>query len=386
MFGSVFVPSHKRRMGEITSPASMTSPIGMRLSMPSMVSPSGAHLTMRRTMSGSPRSPVVRHLTTRRLIRITNIQPLGSDVVQETKSVWGREKSVAIGGSVRRQGSVLEALPLGLEPPDDEKVRKEMHYATDLRCAGIRHCLAGILLGMPPRSAPRRAPEDNGAAGILVHGCHLLADGWENLVWGSPPDALGRLPHAVLLAWEESAGVVVFGTGASEMDGKKESEVTLQYLWDHFAELSQFDALKNVPLAEAEKMMRRIAVLDKETQNTDQEVRNGLKVMAEHRCSHAILVSSPTHLPRCLACACKVVGAEPELFTRPVYASPSDTCYEGASASDVVIVEPPHRGDRDRNLDGYEFHELVKRMFRVGPAKKAEFFGRVISLLQEYGV
>merc|ERR1719277_2094914 len=120
--------------------------------------------------------------------------------------------------------------------------------------------------------------------------------------------------------------------------------------------------------------MKRIAVVDKETQNTDQEVRNGLQVMARKKCTHAVLVSSPTHLPRCLACACKVASAEPGLFSGPMYASPSDTCYEGASASDVVVVEPPHRGDRDKNLDGYEFHELVKRMFRVRPAKKAEFF------------
>lgn len=364
-----------------------------------MTSPMVGRVTARGTMSGSPRSPVVRHLTTRRLIRITNIQPIGSDAVQANSCpphfdvartpVWRREKSgksVKISGSVNRQIS-LESYPEGLEhPSDNEEVHKEIRYPTDIRCAGIRHCLAGILLGTPARPTPRAAPEDNGTAGILVHGCHLLADGWENLVWGNPPHALGRLPHAVLLAWEESAGAVVFGTGASERDGKKESEVTLQYLWDHFAELAQFDALKNVPLVEAEKMMRRIAVLDTETQNTDQEVRNGLKVMAEHKCRSAILVSSPTHLPRCLACACKVVGAEPELFTKPVYASPSDTCYEGASASDVVIVEPPHRGDRDKNLDSYEFHELVKRMFRVKPDKKAEFFGRVTSLLQEYGV
>ena len=40
-----------------------------------------------------------------------------------------------------------------------------------------------------------------------------------------------------------------------------------------------------------------------------------------------------------------------DLFHGPIYASPSDTCYEGAQASDVVVVEPPHRGDRDKSLD-----------------------------------
>jgi len=205
-------------------------------------------------------------------------------------------------------------------------------------------------------------------------------------VWGQPPHELGRVPHAVLLAWQEGATTVVFGTGASERDGKKESEITVQYMYDRWDDLAQFDALKDVPLQQAKKMMQRISVVDTETQNTDQEVRNGLQVMARKKCSHAILVSSPTHLPRCLACACKVIGAEPHLFTGPMYASPSDTCYEGASASDVVVVEPPHRGDRDKSLDKLPIHDLVKRTFRVKPEQKADFLCELTALLEKYGV
>ena len=120
------------------------------------------------------------------------------------------------------------------------------------------------------------AKADHSGAGILVHGCHLSADGWEHIVWGQPPHQLGRLPHAVLLAWEEKATVVVFGTGASEKDGLKESEYTIRYLWDHWAELAEFEPLHRVPLDEAQALMRRIAVVDAETQNTDQEVRKGV--------------------------------------------------------------------------------------------------------------
>merc|ERR1719210_1807680 len=58
-------------------------------------------------------------------------------------------------------------------------------------------------------------PCDARPAGILVHGCHLQANGWEDIVWGHPPEKLGRLPQTVLLAWEERAAVVVLGTGAS---------------------------------------------------------------------------------------------------------------------------------------------------------------------------
>merc|ERR1712079_316498 len=128
-----------------------------------------------------------------------------------------------------------------------------------------------------------------------------------------------------------------------------------------------------------------MGTLDTKTQNTDQEVKNGLEVMKGKNCTHALLVSSPTHLPRCLACACKVIGTEPELFQGPIYASPSDTCYEGTTAGDIVVVEPPHRGDRDKDLDYLKFHELVKRMFRVKADEKAVFLEEVISLLEKYG-
>lgn len=237
----------------------------------------------------------------------------------------------------------------------------------------------------PAKDAAEGGEKAPKGTGILVHGCHLKADGWEHIVWGSPPHDLGRLPHAVLLAWEEQASVVIFGTGASEKDGKKESEYTLQYLWDHWPALAEFEPLHRVPLDEAEALMRRIAVVDALTQNTDEEAREGLRLFQEKNCDHAIFVSSPTHLPRCLACACKVMEKEPELFDGPIYASPSDTCYDGAAAGDVVVVEPPHRGDRDKSLDALKFHELVRRCYGVPRDRKAAFLEQLSGLLQEYG-
>lgn len=222
--------------------------------------------------------------------------------------------------------------------------------------------------------------------GILVHGCHLSADNWTRIVWGQPPNELGRLPHAVLLAWKKQAKVVVFGTGASEMDGLKECEYTLKYLWDRWSDLSQFEQLKDVPLGQAMKLMRAVSVLDTETQNTDQEVTAALRVFDSQACEQAFLVSSPTHLPRCLACACKVVEQDPTLFKGGIFASPCDTCYDGCSSQDVVVVEPPHRGDRDKTLDDFQFHELVRRSFRVPAAKKRWFLEQIEQLLQECGV
>ena len=107
--------------------------------------------------------------------------------------------------------------------------------------------------------------------------------------------------------------MVVLGTGASEKDGLKESETlccsflkdlflhvlsmavanpmkpglffvvvssaryTLRYLWEHWAQLSEFEPLQQVPLTEARGLLEAILVLDVATQNTDQEVREGLR-------------------------------------------------------------------------------------------------------------
>lgn len=222
------------------------------------------------------------------------------------------------------------------------------------------------------------------STGILVHGCHLQADGWERIVWGEAPLQMGRLPHAVLLAWQEQASVVVFGTGASEKDGLKESEYTLRYLWSHWSELSSFDAFADVPLDEVKRLLQRVAMLDVSTQNTDMEATEALRVFSERNCQRAILVSSPTHLPRCMTCASKALEKDPLLFTGTVMASASATCYENASASDVVVVEPPHRGDRDRSLDSLPFHKMVGRSFRVKAGEKRAFLQDLEALLAKY--
>ena len=53
--------------------------------------------------------------------------------------------------------------------------------------------------------------------GVVVHGYHCSALHWEEVVWGDQASQkLGRLPHAVLIAWEGRDELVAFicGTGA----------------------------------------------------------------------------------------------------------------------------------------------------------------------------
>lgn len=230
---------------------------------------------------------------------------------------------------------------------------------------------------------------DLNAMGILVHGCHLEAESWEDIVWGVPPTQLGRLPHAVLLAWEERAHIksVVCGTGASRAtDGRLEGQYTVDLLFERLERLREFDSFKAIPLPQLASLLKKVVVPDVISQNTIEEVEVGLKLFAEAHCHKAVLVSSPTHLPRCLACACKVETEQPELFDGSVWASPSDTSYHNFSPSDVVVVEPPHRGDRDTALDRLPFHEMVKRSYMISRDKKQAFLEELDALLGKYGV
>ena len=109
--------------------------------------------------------------------------------------------------------------------------------------------------------------------------------------------------------------------------------------------------------------------------NTTSEVRAAFDLFSSHGIDRGFLVSSPTHLPRCLACACEAHeqvddAHDGAAFHGAVYASPSETCYESYHASDVVVVEPPHRGDRNKELDEYPFHSQVRRSFKIKPDQK----------------
>jgi hypothetical protein len=227
--------------------------------------------------------------------------------------------------------------------------------------------------------------------GVLVHGCHLQADGWEEIVWGFPPERLGRLPQAVLLGFEEKADVIVFGTGASvAADGRLEGQYTLDTLLERLPRLHEFQALRRFPLVALQDFVRRVAIAELQSQNTIQEVRAAFDIFRERNLGRAFLVSSPTHLPRCLACACQAVAEDERegqpTFNGEIHASPSETCYKGFQAADVVVVEPPHRGDRDKDLDSLPFHDMVRRSFKIPGQQRASFLKEFEGLLASYGV
>ena len=239
--------------------------------------------------------------------------------------------------------------------------------------------------------------------GVLVHGCNLKAENWRHVAWGDPPNLMGRIPHGILTALRFDAEVIVFGTGASkktfqfgktEADARVllEAEYSLEYLKVHFEELRYFkpfaDWMKRQNVKEPGELSDRILDrlhLDIQSMNTYQEIENAGHIFLDHSIEQIILISSPTHVVRCLRDATSIFKPNSILarYSDRIYASPSVTCYEGTTGKDVVVVEPPHRPDKHV----VPTHRRIQRMMelqKLHPDDLVQLIDDFDDLLQRY--
>ncbi len=240
--------------------------------------------------------------------------------------------------------------------------------------------------------------------GVLVHGCNLNIENWRYVAWGDPPLEMGRIPQGLLTAVELDADVIVFGTGASRKEFRLgqsektgrilvEAEYSLEFLQLHFDNLRSFAAWKSaVPAASddaAWEILKRSLLarirLDMQSQNTVEEIRNAGEIFLGEGIGRAALVSSPSHIVRCLRDACSVFTPDSRFsgFCHSVHAVPASTCYEGSSAGDVVVVEPPHRPDRHV----VPTHRRIQRMLalqKLSPGELVRLIEEFDDLLQRY--
>jgi hypothetical protein len=194
---------------------------------------------------------------------------------------------------------------------------------------------------------------------ILIHGCHVDATNWENIMWGDPARGVfGRVPRALQLLNTEHASLLCWGTGASERDGVKEAQYIFDYTVKRVHALPQFNGKA---ASEVVAYLLDISHIDVESQNTSQEVEAAARACKAAQVERLILVSSPTHISRCLLEAEKLraVGG---LRGIEVFATSSDTCYADSTVADVLIVEPPHRGDRSEVPTSEVLRRVMRRL------------------------
>ena len=218
---------------------------------------------------------------------------------------------------------------------------------------------------------------------VLIHGFHLQAKGWHQVVWGDPSNGvLGRVPKGIQEARKWNASTIVFSTGASEKGGVKEGEYTYGYAMDRIGELT--DLLRMAPEALTDWVASR-AVFDLTSQDTKTEVLATAQIAKDRGDTAIVLVSCRSHIVRCLKEAISVLDKEPALahFLDNLYATAADTAYDGTTVDDVVVIEPPHRNDRPDTpiyKNALRINEL-----RKNPEQAALFNEELGTLLERYG-
>lgn len=222
---------------------------------------------------------------------------------------------------------------------------------------------------------PRRTPQEQDY-GMLVHGRHLDAIGWEEMMWGNPErDRLGTLPTAVLSILDvepERFKVVTIGTGASQRpDGTVEAAALQEFLLENYQELDEFDRIRNHPLWDAARLsvreMVEKAILDTASQNTQQEIANAADLFSMFNVKRVVEVTGASHAPRCqlVQSVARDAGVIPSSQRWSLVAD--DVPFPDTTISKTIVFEQPHRGDDpDRNLpEGLGVTDVFRKIFAV---------------------
>jgi len=161
---------------------------------------------------------------------------------------------------------------------------------------------------MLPFIATLAASVAAGRVGVLVHGFDLGGEDWEQVVWGSPKEGrLGRVSHGLLLAGRFDATVVLLGSGGTcDENGVSEAVWTRSHALAHVSDLA---AQPYANVGAIRRMLKRRVILLEDARNTLDELEAARVLFRRHSIDTVIVVSSPTHAPRCLRDAARVFGA-----------------------------------------------------------------------------
>lgn len=210
---------------------------------------------------------------------------------------------------------------------------------------------------------------------VLVHGIHLYADNWKDVVWGNLEiGILGSVPKALVTACELDAKYMIWGTGASERDGLKEADYTFKFAMDN-ADAYMFTSLGNFKHH-----------IDRISRNTKEEIANAAKFAIENGIERLVLVSNPTHIARSIQTALTHFDGhrEYDILRRNLTVAVSDVCFADSVPGDVVIFEPPHRGDQPKR-NTHKLAGAVIELSRKGGNNFNFFLAEWRELIAKFG-
>lgn len=208
----------------------------------------------------------------------------------------------------------------------------------------------------------RRRP----GAVVMVHGCHPDVDRWDEIQWGDSSVGFGRLRVGFDAAAMLGADLLVLGGSLVGADGVVESSRTERLLLSRAGELIRPSVPGFRSESEVISWLSARLRLDETSRTTAEEAELAVAAAIERRCDVLASVSSSTHLPRCLRDVC--AAAERSGWRGRVCGFASPVRHAGASASDVVVLEPSHRPDRPVS----SLHCLVRRAMESSPETLAK--------------
>ena len=223
---------------------------------------------------------------------------------------------------------------------------------------------------------------------VLIHGYHLQAIGWESVVWGDIKNSTwGSIPRGIEYAWRTQAEIIIWGTGASEIDGKKEAEVMYERAIEGIDELASMCEVEPELLKE---FIETRSIIDTKSTDTKSEIQETFNICINRKIKKVVLVPVASQAPLAIRRALWLVieHAEYNSFKHSVSIIPSDTSHPGFSMQDIVIFAPPHRGDRVANpshLFARKTLDILQSLSKSGDVEGIEkFLTEWDSLLGKY--
>ncbi len=204
---------------------------------------------------------------------------------------------------------------------------------------------------------------------ILIHGLHTEAHEWESMVWGDfTKNIWGTIPRGIEYAWRTQAELIVWGSGASERDGKKEAEVVYELALSRIDDLAKLCGTNTTTL---KTFIETHSVKDLDAKDTAGEIKNAFNLCLEREIGDIVLIPIGSQAPIASrrALGLSLEDEKYSSFKHHVLIAPSDGRYEGTSMQDIVIIAPAHRGDRVKaqpNVYARKTLDIIQRLSKAG--------------------
>lgn len=215
---------------------------------------------------------------------------------------------------------------------------------------------------------------------VVIHAQFLPFEVWESVMWGNPRKGVfGVIPTALRLAHQEKAEFIYWCSGIPHKGGRAISPDALEYAINRAGELPEYAHLHKHELM---TMLKTNALFDSESQTTREEMERAALALQKCGTKRVFLVSPPKHIFRVHQEALRLNDLFKDIQVFPL-ASYVD--FPDATAADVAIIEPGHRGDQPK----WQTHRYAQASFMIMKMGEAKF-GRYLTewglLLENYGV